>query len=697
MYIKKEFIKTLKVPKQLIRDTYKTEDDKIIYIKESKIFEDQNNYWFTINKENIRNFQKYNVSNIIFIGPVGYYDIPVHVINSYIKNFKVIPNDGKYHLHIYLKDHLLSQNSSNQINVAEFYNELPFDLVSSKKLEINKDLKAVKNFNLIDNRKYFSTNTNIKSINDCAPTGSEEFVFEGIYTLKNDIKIGDIIFFTQHGENPKWDPGLSAICEVTQEPYDLGYDKLKPKNYRIKIKPLLILPKVLSRSDFMGYFNCYDVTFIGPLTKGEPNQAISAMTQDKARHVTGAIIDTFPELKELIEELFGLDFTLITKRAIVPDDENKHIFKIVSKPNSTTIQNKIKDTVPRNLIVYGAPGTGKSYELKTKAEGDGEKINGLFPDDWHRTRITFHPNYSYRNFVGSYKPMPLYKDSDKTIYSSDTKTENKQHQKEPFIEYQFEPGPFLEMLIRALKNPNYNFVIIIEEINRANTAAVFGDVFQLLDRNESGESEYSITLEPSTQDYLKANDIITSSIKIPSNLYLWATMNSADQGVMPLDSAFKRRWSFEHIGLNENKSNVDHLYINLPYLINNGEKLKWNEFRSTINQKLLVEGIHEDKLIGPFFLNKTEIKDAKSVKNKLLLYLKEDVLRYKAGLFNDDLKSFSEISEAFSKGDNIFSKDLEFVTEIIEKEVIPTELIEEQLKSEEIETENSDTQITDVQ
>lgn len=340
-----------------------------------------------------------------------------------------------------------------------------------------------------------------------------------------------------------------------------------------------------------------------------------------------------------------------------------------SFPNTISVSNEFKileipanpiTDEPRNQIVYGAPGTGKSFKLKLKAEK-------LFPDEWLRTRITFHPNYSYRNFVGSYKPMPLYKDSDKTIYSSDTNTKNKQHQKEPFIEYQFEPGPFLEMFIRAVQNPKYNFVIIIEEINRANTAGVFGDIFQLLDRNENGESEYSITLEPSAQDFLKANDIKTSSIKIPSNLYLWATMNSADQGVMPLDSAFKRRWSFEHIGLNENKINVDDLYINLPYLINNDAKLKWNEFRSTINQKLLVEGIHEDKLIGPFFLNKSEIKDDKSVKNKLLLYLKEDVLRYKSGLFNEELKSFSEISEAFSKGDNIFSKELEFKTENIEK------------------------------
>ncbi|MDI6047042.1 AAA family ATPase [Flavobacterium yafengii] len=674
MNIKDEFLKTLIASELLIRDTYRTRDNKIIYIKGSKIFEDHYNYWFTINEENIKNFQKYGVTNIIFIGPVGYYDIPINVIDTYIKNFKVIPNDGKYHLHIYLKDHMLSQNSSNQINVSEYHRELPFELVEPVEVVEREEIKAVKMDDLTNKRKYFSTNTNITSIDLSAPTGTEEFVFEGIYTLRNQIKTGSIIFFTQHGDRPPWPPGLSAICEVTKEPYQIGYDKAKPTYYRIKMKPLIILPEVLNRSDFMGYFNCYDVTFIGPTTKGEPNQAISSMTPDKARHVVGAIIDTFPELKGQIETIFGVNFPIITKKAVIPNEVNiNSISDVKNDKPSVDVPNKIDDSEPRNLIVYGAPGTGKSYKLKMKVEGNGNGISGLFPDEWLRTRITFHPNYSYRNFVGSYKPMPLYKDSKKKIYSSDTVTENKQHQKEPFIEYQFEPGPFLEMFIRAIQNPNYNFVIIIEEINRANTAGVFGDVFQLLDRNESGESEYSITLEPSAQDYLKANNIVTSSIKIPSNLYLWATMNSADQGVMPLDSAFKRRWSFEHLGLNENKADVNDLYIKMPFLTKNGEKLKWNEFRRIVNLKLLSDGIHEDKLIGPFFLNKSEINNPKSVKNKLLLYLKEDVLRYKSGLFNEDLRSFSEISEAFENEENIFSKDLVFKTDAINTDESETE------------------------
>jgi len=583
-----------------------------------------------------------------------------------------------------------SKSKNNQAPEAILGNENYLKFLKIQFLEntgaVNENIEQ----NVILGKNFFSTNTNATSIDKNAPLGTEEFVFEGIYTLEDKIRIGDIIFFTQHGDKPKWDPGLSAICEVTKAPYEKGYDSTKAKNFRIKMKPLIVLPGVLNRSEFMGYFNCYDVTFIGPTTKGEPNQAISSMAIDKARHVTGAIIDTFPQLKEKIEEVFGKKFPITTLKAVVPNERSAGSDpSLVKDKVEEFLQNKIGNEVPRNLIVYGAPGTGKSYKLKTEAEK-------LFPNEWLRTRITFHPNYSYRNFVGSYKPKPLYKESDKQIFGSDTITKNAQHQKEPYIEYQFEPGPFLEMLVKALKNPEFNFVLIIEEINRANTAGVFGDVFQLLDRNETGESEYSITLEPSAHDYLKANMINTSSLTIPKNLYLWATMNSADQGVMPLDSAFKRRWSFEHIGLNENMKAVDDIYIEIPFYTNGKYKVRWNEFRRVVNAKLLSEGIHEDKLIGPFFLNKFEISDVKSVKNKLLLYLKEDVLRYKSCLFHGNLRSFSEISECFTNSENIFSDDIIFTTEASENNDDNEQRLV-QTNSEGIEIEKTETQNIDAE
>ncbi len=134
--------------------------------------------------------------------------------------------------------------------------------------------------------------------------------------------------------------------------------------------------------------------------------------------------------------------------------------------------------------------------------------------------------------------------------------------------------------------------------------------------------------------------------------------NNADQGVMPLDSAFKRRWTFEHLDLNSNQSVVEDCTITLP-VENQIKKINWNKFREVINNELIKDGIHEDKLIGPFFLTRSEMNDSGTVKNKLLLYLKEDVLRYKSGVFKNELRTFSLISQAFAAGKSIFLESIE--------------------------------------
>ena len=371
------------------------------------------------------------------------------------------------------------------------------------------------------------------------------------------------------------------------------------------------------------------------------------MTKIQAKHLVGALIDIFPENEQNLVDIFGEDFPIITNKATndILKKEKKIYTSLINIPENP-VHNQ-----PKNLILYGAPGTGKSYEIK-------RRMIKYFNHSSLFKRITFHSNYSYRDFVGSYKPIPLYKESDKVIYKADLVTKH-EHNKEPIIEYTFVPGVFLLMLEKAVKNPNLNFVIAIEEINRANTASVFGDVFQLLDRNDLGESEYSITFESSANNYLKSIDL-PEEIKIPKNLYLWATMNNSDQGVLPLDTAFKRRWSFEHVGINQNENVLNGVHIDLPFLLNDNA-LEWNTFRKKINNKLLDLGINEDKLIGPFFLNKDEISNSRIVKNKLLLYLKEDVLRYKTGLFKKELNTFSKISEEFDKNQNVFDDSINWI------------------------------------
>ena len=289
-----------------------------------------------------------------------------------------------------------------------------------------------------------------------------------------------------------------------------------------------------------------------------------------------------------------------------------------------TEKNKTFETnLKRNIIYFGAPGTGKSYNLNKDME--------TLTNDYER--VTFHPDYSYANFVGTYKPVP----------------------KGESISYEYVPGPFMRSLVKALKNPENPFLLIIEEINRANVAAVFGDVFQLLDRDLNNESRYAIETTEDMRSYLKKElNEDFDKIKIPSNMFIWATMNSADQGVFPMDTAFKRRWDFKYFGINHNEELVSNIKVEL-----NGQFISWNDLRKAINEELLSYRINEDKLLGPFFAFneylKTDIPvdEFKEIfKNKIIMYLFEDAARSKrnelfSGVAKNTNLTYSQICEAF--------------------------------------------------
>ncbi|MDT7963115.1 AAA family ATPase [Clostridium perfringens] len=280
-------------------------------------------------------------------------------------------------------------------------------------------------------------------------------------------------------------------------------------------------------------------------------------------------------------------------------------------------KNNIKIYKPNNRIIFGAPGTGKSFKLNKEIVDN--KLGNQF------RRVTFHPNYTYSQFVGSYKPVG---NEDGTI------------------SYNFVGGPFLKTLIESLKDEKDGIphILVIEEINRANPAAVFGDVFQLLDRDSEGRSTYTISMSNEMKVYVnKELNNNEDELYIPNNMYIWATMNSADQGVYPMDSAFKRRWSFEYIDIDENEEKLKELgceIIELPTEMLDSEgnriykKYEWNEVRKTINENLKENKINEDKLLGPFFLSEKELKESREnfdniFKSKVLMYLYEDILKHK--------------------------------------------------------------------
>ena len=287
----------------------------------------------------------------------------------------------------------------------------------------------------------------------------------------------------------------------------------------------------------------------------------------------------------------------------------------------------------RNIIYFGAPGTGKSYNLNQ----DKDNLLENYPENFER--VTFHPDYSYANFVGTYKPVP----------------ENKS------ITYKYVPGPFMRVLKKAIENPNEPYLLIIEEINRANVAAVFGDVFQLLDRDENNESEYDIETSQDMRRYLNKD-----KIKLPANLFIWATMNSADQGVFPMDTAFKRRWDFKYFSINHNENLIENIKVNI-----NGQEIVWNELRKAINHELLTYKINEDKLMGPFFaFNEFMNKDLSAetfkdiFKNKIIMYLFEDAAKSRrnelfSGVGKNTNVTYSQICEGFDEiGIEIFTDSI---------------------------------------
>lgn len=376
--------------------------------------------------------------------------------------------------------------------------------------------------------------------------------------------------------------------------------------------------------------------------------------------------------------------------AIVVDKDKPKVYQGTSKERSEewaklvgTAQHIILQNNPIQTIYFGSPGTGKSFHIKNYILSDVKEEN-IF-------RTTFHPDSDYASFVGTYKPVI----------------------KDDSISYEFEPQVFTEAYIKAWQHPEEHFYLVIEEINRGNCAQIFGDLFQLLDR-KNGVSEYPVKADAALAKYLieelrdrASEGIENGKLKLPANLNIIATMNTSDQSLFPMDSAFKRRWEWKYIPTIAPADKERKLALNFKENKEGGDKktidagnysYSWKGFLNAINIRITKATHSDDKQLGFWFV-KAENEDnnisVSTFVSKVIFYLWNDIFKdfgpKDTNPFTVDINGskeimpFSSFFEINSDGqivENIgvlhtFMQNLKIEPEI-KKEIIEAQNIQEQ-------------------
>ncbi len=338
----------------------------------------------------------------------------------------------------------------------------------------------------------------------------------------------------------------------------------------------------------------------------------------------GYTAQLLPSEEDFDKESHTLGLSFDVNAAKIEANDIAHLFRLSQTKSITSPSH----TTPLQTIYFGSPGTGKSHKVKTDVlkEVPEEQI----------FRTTFHPDSDYASFVGCYKPV---------CHSA------KGAQEASRISYEFSPQVFTKAYCKAWKNPDRQIYLVIEEINRGNCAQIFGDLFQLLDRKD-GVSEYPIDADTDLRLYLetelaKAEDgetdgsrgIEGGKLSLPSNLNIIATMNTSDQSLFPMDSAFKRRWEWKYIptAAPKGKDRQMELAIENTIETKDGRKINagnyeysWKDFLSKINDKILNVTHSEDKQLGYWFMKPDDGTDNISIGSfvsKVVFYLWNDVFK----------------------------------------------------------------------
>ena len=297
----------------------------------------------------------------------------------------------------------------------------------------------------------------------------------------------------------------------------------------------------------------------------------------------------------------------------------------IEEEDDTDLDSCDRTTGGTNIILYGVPGAGKSWTIKEE----------YCDDETRMERLVFHPDYTYSDFVGQI--MPVINDDGS-------------------VSYVFNPGPFTKLMKKAYNNPDELFYLIIEEVNRGNAPAIFGDIFQLLDRKKDGSSEYAITnADIAKVVYEKENH----KVSIPSNMSILCTMNTSDQNVFTLDTAFQRRWNMRLIQNRFRDTESERKFAETRIL---DTDVTWEKFFNEINKIILSNNIRmtsaEDKRLGAHFVAIEDLEYVtgddmhnKKFPEKVLKYLWDDAFKFnKENIFDlEKVQSLEDVIDSFMK------------------------------------------------